>query len=556
MSATIQPGVVFGLRTLESTEATLQRTVVEAATGKAVATVADDPPAFVIAKSLQSESSAWLTVGTRLAAAEVPTRVASTAVDGTTDMLMTLKQSAIEMQSEGDQAAQASTQIQAKLSRIAGNQQDATVNGVNLVAGAIGGDVTNTQISVPRSPEGQYVTLGAKSLTWMNASVPGLGLATFNGTTDGACLNFSSLAPENISTTSPATQVVIQTYNYGSPPDLDVNPSNPNQSVPYPDTESGQNVGQQWTFEFTDAANPISGSTVAEATDGLGNVIQASHVVPVPLQPGFTVQDAMNALQTAMQSVYFETNFIGSPPTVCVAGNNVGVNLTYPVLHLRPSHPIPVNEYDYVRLNAVTRPVAIPAIPLDFSPYVGTPVQVLPTPIMSVNQYKASNPTVPAVCFNPPIIVPNGTTATATLQPGPPQFYRFTLSPPLPGPSAPGTRFGILIPQPVTPTATTSVWGGAAASIATVNSAMRKANDIAQNLGNSLNALQAGQDHASQSVDALNAGIGNLVDADLGKVAAQMQALQIKQQLAAQSLSLGNQWPKLLVQLFQSSGSG
>src|SRR5690242_6969614 len=127
MSATIQPGVVFGLRTLESTQATLQRTVVEAATGKAVATVADDPPAFVIAKSLTSESSAWLTVGTRLAAAEVPARVASAAVDATTNVLMKLKQSAIEMQAGGDQASQVSTQIQAYLSQIANIQQDATV---------------------------------------------------------------------------------------------------------------------------------------------------------------------------------------------------------------------------------------------------------------------------------------------------------------------------------------------------------------------------------------------------------------------------------------------
>jgi flagellin len=79
----------------------------------------------------------------------------------------------------------------------------------------------------------------------------------------------------------------------------------------------------------------------------------------------------------------------------------------------------------------------------------------------------------------------------------------------------------------------------------------RKTGDMSQSLGSALNVLQQAQDHANQSVDVLNSGIGSMVDADPGKVSARIRALQIQEQLAVQSLALGNQWPKLLLQLLE-----
>ena len=107
------------------------------------------------------------------------------------------------------------------------------------------------------------------------------------------------------------------------------------------------------------------------------------------------------------------------------------------------------------------------------------------------------------------------------------------------------------MPDPVIPTISTATWGGAEGAIATLNSAMSKTGDMAQNIGNALNTLQAAQVHASQQIDVIDSGIGNLVDADLGKVAAQMQALQIRQQLSVQTLGLDNHGAQLLLQLFK-----
>ena len=52
-------------------------------------------------------------------------------------------------------------------------------------------------------------------------------------------------------------------------------------------------------------------------------------------------------------------------------------------------------------------------------------------------------------------------------------------------------------------------------------------------------------------LDALDGGLGALIDADLAKESARLQSLQIRQQLGTQSLSIANQAPQSLLSLFQ-----
>ena len=52
-------------------------------------------------------------------------------------------------------------------------------------------------------------------------------------------------------------------------------------------------------------------------------------------------------------------------------------------------------------------------------------------------------------------------------------------------------------------------------------------------------------------IDALNSGLGALVDADLAKESAKLQALQVRQQLCIQTLGLANQGPQVLLSLFR-----
>jgi flagellin len=70
-------------------------------------------------------------------------------------------------------------------------------------------------------------------------------------------------------------------------------------------------------------------------------------------------------------------------------------------------------------------------------------------------------------------------------------------------------------------------------------------------LGASANAITNHLAFVSKLQDSLTSGVGNLVDADVAKESANLQALQVKQQLGAQALSIANQSPQIILSLFK-----
>jgi flagellin len=82
------------------------------------------------------------------------------------------------------------------------------------------------------------------------------------------------------------------------------------------------------------------------------------------------------------------------------------------------------------------------------------------------------------------------------------------------------------------------------ASIVNVNQALGA-------LGSQAKQITAHTDFVSKLTDVLTTGVGNLVDADLAKESARLQALQVQQQLGAQALSIANQAPQVILQLFK-----
>ena len=70
-------------------------------------------------------------------------------------------------------------------------------------------------------------------------------------------------------------------------------------------------------------------------------------------------------------------------------------------------------------------------------------------------------------------------------------------------------------------------------------------------LGAASRKIEAQQSFSSKLSDVVEAGIGNLVDADLAKESAKLQALQVKQQLGVQALSIANQAPSTIISLFR-----
>ena len=80
---------------------------------------------------------------------------------------------------------------------------------------------------------------------------------------------------------------------------------------------------------------------------------------------------------------------------------------------------------------------------------------------------------------------------------------------------------------------------------------MAAVNTALNTFGSNNTYLKGQVAYNKEKIDSLQAGIGALVDADLAKESAKLQALQIKQQLGTQSLSIANQAPQSLLSLFR-----
>ena len=102
-------------------------------------------------------------------------------------------------------------------------------------------------------------------------------------------------------------------------------------------------------------------------------------------------------------------------------------------------------------------------------------------------------------------------------------------------------------------TATTSVSTVvlAAAALTLVNQSLQLVSLALAKLGTGGRALSTHLVFVNKLQDAIDAGIGNIVDADLAKESARIQALQTKQQLGFQALSIANQGPAQLMSLFR-----
>ncbi|WP_353475743.1 flagellin (plasmid) [Salipiger sp. H15] len=90
-----------------------------------------------------------------------------------------------------------------------------------------------------------------------------------------------------------------------------------------------------------------------------------------------------------------------------------------------------------------------------------------------------------------------------------------------------------------------------AGALTATESQLSAVTDIATKLGQSEKSIENQQDFLNKVVDNIDAGVGAMIDADMEEEAARLQALQVQQQLATQSLSIANSSPQNILSLFQ-----
>ena len=134
------------------------------------------------------------------------------------------------------------------------------------------------------------------------------------------------------------------------------------------------------------------------------------------------------------------------------------------------------------------------------------------------------------------------------------------LSTSMPTPSASPPRLMMLSETPVacssanvtiTTSQTIDTLSDATTALADVTASIDLVSGALARLGTNSKALSTHITFVGKLSDALESGVGNLVDADLAKESAKLQALQTKQQLGVQALGIANQTPQLVLSLFR-----
>ena len=101
-------------------------------------------------------------------------------------------------------------------------------------------------------------------------------------------------------------------------------------------------------------------------------------------------------------------------------------------------------------------------------------------------------------------------------------------------------------------TATVSTQAKASALISTIQTSLTNVNAALAKLSAGAAKFSIQASFTQKLADTLTSGLGNLVDANMADESANLQSLQVKQQLGVQALSIANQAPQTLLSLFQS----
>lgn len=104
----------------------------------------------------------------------------------------------------------------------------------------------------------------------------------------------------------------------------------------------------------------------------------------------------------------------------------------------------------------------------------------------------------------------------------------------------------------VLPTDSIGTQTAAAAMITTIGNSIANVSTALSKLGTGSKSLANHLTFINKLQDSIDAGVGNLVDADLAKESARLTSLQTKQQLGVQALSIANQMPQQIMSLFRS----
>ena len=500
---------MVALQTMKNINTNLNRTQQEISTGKSVATAKDNAAVWAISKVMESDVKGFKGISDSLSLGSSTIAVAREASETVTDLLTEIKGKIVAAQEENVDRAKMQTDIAALRDQIASVVGAAQFNGLNLIKGT---DDVNVLSSLDRAANG--------NVTASNITVNRQDLSTAAGTYGtGTSLAANAVVADSataIASAGNTAQVTFAaTWASGDTATLTV------AGVDVSYTATGSSV--------TDIATAFAGSINALGLEGV-SASNSSGVLTITSTRAFEGLSVAQTSTTAGDGTSDITQVNGAAPS----GTNTASasTISQRAEKINFSSSAAVNEgdgykvtigsasYNYIAGKGETREDVARGlkVAIDSAGVTGVTTSV-------------TQDTNGAWQLN----VDNDGTGSTSLA-----FSSAGNA----GGEASGGLFG-LDAIDVTTNA------GADAALTNIETMITRSIDAAAAFGSAQNRIDIQNDFVGKLTDAMKAGIGTLVDADMEEASARLQALQVQQQLATQALSIANQAPQNILSLFR-----
>jgi len=501
---------MVALQTLKGVNTNLEKTQSEISTGKSVATAKDNSAVWAISKVMESDVKGFKGISESLSLGESTVAVARNAAETTTDLLTEIKGKIVAAQEENVDRNKIQTDIDALRDQITSVVGAAQFNGLNLVQGT---EDVNILSSLDRAPNGTVtatdITVNRQDLT-TTAGTFGTGASLASNITAGAA---------SIDSTGAANSVELTYANTSGSDALNLTINGSAITVAF-DTDAATMIDNA-----EGQINALGMTGITASSDGSGGLTLTNtnsfEEFTVGYDPGGTDTIALNNNGTG-DSAGAATG--SGSTTLTYRAEEVALSTSAKV-NEGDSYRISVNgnDYDYIAGKGETMEDVARGLKttVDAGDETGVTTQVAGNATDGFKvlvDYDGSDATAGASMA----LADNGQA----------------------GGVASGGLFGLDNIDVTTDT-------GADAGLDNVETLIQNSIDAAAGFGSAQGRIETQSNFIDSLVDSLKAGIGTLVDANMEESSAKLQALQVQQQLATQSLSIANQAPQSILSLFR-----
>ena len=500
---------MVALQTMKTINTSLNRTQQEISTGKTVATAKDNAAVWAISKVMESDVKGFKGISDSLSLGSSTIAVAREASETVTDLLTEIKGKIVAAQEENVDRAKMQTDITALRDQISSVVGAAQFNGLNLIKGT---DDVNVLSSLDRASNG--------NVTASNITVNRQDLSTTAGTYgSGTSLAANAVVADSataVSSTGNTAEVTFAaTWAAGDTASLTI------AGVDVSHTAAGSSV--------TDIASAFAGAINALGLEGV-TASNTAGVLSISSTRAFEGLSVAQTSSTAGDGTSNITAVDGAAP----AGSNTATasTISQRAETIDFSSTAAVNEGDGYKVTVGSASYNYVAGKNETMEDVarGLKVAIDSAGITGVKTSVAQDSNG-AWQLN----VDNDGTGSASLA------FSSTGN-------ADGEASGGLFGLDAIDVRTNE---GADAALTNIETMISRSIDAAAAFGSAQNRIDIQNEFVGKLTDAMKAGIGSLVDADMEEASARLQALQVQQQLATQALSIANQAPQSILSLFR-----